>query len=273
VAFVRVSRDKRGYEHIYLIDATARRGKASRPRVLYWFRTPPGVMVGREPFDESVRRALEAQYPDVTFDWEKLRKTAIPAPDVEPWRERRRVERAAKQARQAGEREDNDARQPPDFPQGSPQGDADSLRAALQPAGDLEADVLTDSPDLDLMPGVAREFQSVEPLERLDQEPLESPEPVEPLEPLEEPLEPLELLERLESLDGDNDLEPVAGLGKVAADSVMIQATPSGITPPQTEQHRRRRRRGGRRRRQSSGPEGTSSSTPSKLPKEDEPTG
>ena len=70
MAFVRVSRDRRGYEHIYLIDATARRGKASRPRVLYWFRTPPGVMVGREPFDESVRRTLEAQYPDVTFDWE-----------------------------------------------------------------------------------------------------------------------------------------------------------------------------------------------------------
>ena len=103
LAFVRVSRDKRGYEHIYLIDAVTRRGKTSRPRVLYWFRTPPGVTVGREPFDESVRRTLEAQYPDVTFDWEQLRKTAIAPPDVEPWRERRRVERAAKQARQAGD--------------------------------------------------------------------------------------------------------------------------------------------------------------------------
>ena len=109
MAFVRVSRDKRGYEHIYLIDATTRRGKTSRPRVLYWFRTPPGVSVGREPFDESVRRTLEAQYPDVTFDWEQLRKTAIAAPDVEPWRERRRVERAAKQARQAGDRDETEA--------------------------------------------------------------------------------------------------------------------------------------------------------------------
>jgi len=272
VAFVRVSRDRRGYEHIYLIDATARRGKASRPRVLYWFRTPPGVMVGREPIDESVRRTLEAQYPDVTFDWEKLRKTAIPAPDVEPWRERRRMERAAKQARQAGEREENDAGQPPDSRQGSPRGDAVSLRAALRPAGDLEADALPDSPDLDLMPGAALELQSLGPLERLDLEPLEPPEPSEPPEPLE-PLEPLELLERLESLDGDNDLEPVESLGKVAADRVLIQATPAAITPPQTEQHRRRRRRGGRRRRQSSGPGGTSSSTPSKLPEEDEPTG
>ena len=264
MAFVRVSRDKRGYEHIYLIDATARRGKASRPRVLYWFRTPPGVMVGREPFDESVRRTLEAQYPDVTFDWEKLRKTAIPAPDVEPWRERRRVERAAKQARQAGEREEYEARQLPGSPQSSLQADTVSMRAALRPAGDLEADALPDSPDLDLMPGSTLELQSVEPLERLDLEPLEPPEPLEPLEPLE-------LLERLESLD-DNDMEPVVGLGKVAGDSVLIQATPSRITPPQTEPHRRRRRRGGRRRRQSSGPGGTSSSTPPELPKEDEPT-
>lgn len=104
-----MSRDKRGYEHIYLIDATARRGKTSRPRVLYWFRTPPGVMVGREPFDEPVRRTLEAHYPDVTFDWEQLRKTAIATPDVEPWRERRRVERAARQARQAGERDETEA--------------------------------------------------------------------------------------------------------------------------------------------------------------------
>jgi hypothetical protein len=226
-------------------------------------------MVGREPFDESLRRALEAQYPDVTFDWEKLRKMAIAPPDVEPWRERRRVERAAKQARQAGEREENDARQPPGTPHSSPQVDTVPMRAALRPAGDLEADALPDSPDLDLVPGEPLELQSVEPLELLDLEPLEPPEPPEPLDPLE----PLELLERLESLDGDTDMEPVVGLGKVVADSDLIQATPSGIAPPPTEQHRRRRRRGGRRRRQSSGPGGPSSSAPSKLPKEDEPTG
>ncbi len=116
MAFVRVSRDKRGYEHIYLIDAVTRRGKTARPRVLYWFRTPPGVAVGREPFDESVRRTLEAQYPDVTFDWEQLRKAAIAAPDVEPWRERRRVERAAKQARQASDRDESGPVSPAEAP-------------------------------------------------------------------------------------------------------------------------------------------------------------
>jgi hypothetical protein len=99
VPFLRFSRDKRGYEHFYLIEPTTRRGK-SRNRILYWFRTPPGVKVGRLPFDDLMRRSLEARYPDVTFDWQKLIDTPIPppAPDVERWRERRRLERAAKQA-------------------------------------------------------------------------------------------------------------------------------------------------------------------------------
>ncbi|HWF85240.1 MAG TPA: hypothetical protein VG222_10345 [Vicinamibacterales bacterium] len=97
--FLRFSRDKRGYEHFYLIEPTTRRGK-SRNRILYWFRTPPGVKVGRLPFDDQMRRALEVRYPDVKFDWQKLIDTPIPppAPDVERWRERRRLERAAKQA-------------------------------------------------------------------------------------------------------------------------------------------------------------------------------
>jgi hypothetical protein len=98
VPFLRFSRDKRGYEHFYLVQPTsARRGK-ERQRILYWFRTPPNVKVGREPFAEHVRRALEALYPGVRFDWETLVATPIPPPETEHWRERRRAERAARQA-------------------------------------------------------------------------------------------------------------------------------------------------------------------------------
>jgi hypothetical protein len=70
---------------------------------LYWFRTPPGVRVGRLPFDADVQRAIEAQNPGITFDWKRLLATPIPPPsvDVERWRERRRVERAEKAARRA----------------------------------------------------------------------------------------------------------------------------------------------------------------------------
>ena len=93
--FVRVSRDKRGYEHTYLIQP---------PKVLYWFRTPPGIKVGRAPFDRDTQQAIEAQNPGVAFDWPRIIATAVPPPiakDVEHWRERRRVERAAKRARSA----------------------------------------------------------------------------------------------------------------------------------------------------------------------------
>jgi hypothetical protein len=85
-----------------------RRGK-SVSRVLYWFRTPPDVRVGRQPFDEAVRRALEARYPDVRFDWRQILETPIPSADAEKWRERRRAERSERAARQASEREDDEA--------------------------------------------------------------------------------------------------------------------------------------------------------------------
>ena len=97
--FLRFSRDKRGYEHFYLVQPTsARRGK-ERQRILYWFRSPPNVKVGREPFAHHVRSALEAQYPGVRFDWDTLVATPIPPPDQqEHWRERRRAERARRTA-------------------------------------------------------------------------------------------------------------------------------------------------------------------------------
>jgi hypothetical protein len=99
VAVVRFSRDKRGYEHLYLLDTSR---EHSRPRVLYWFRTPPGIKVGRPPFDPATQRFLEKYNPDVPFDWPEI--TAAKPPPVAPveqWREKRRVERALKRARAA----------------------------------------------------------------------------------------------------------------------------------------------------------------------------
>jgi hypothetical protein len=95
VPFVKVSRDRRGNEHFLLVLHVSH-GSKSGPRVLYWFRTPPNLKVGREPFDEAVRRALEAQNPDIVFDWERLRETPVPLAQPEYWRERRRAERAAR---------------------------------------------------------------------------------------------------------------------------------------------------------------------------------
>ncbi len=50
-----------------------RRGKA-RSRILYWFRTPPGVRVGRAALDEDAIRLIEAHNPDVEFDWTRILK-------------------------------------------------------------------------------------------------------------------------------------------------------------------------------------------------------
>jgi hypothetical protein len=55
-------------------------------RLLYWFRTPPGVRVGRAPIDETAIRLLEQHNPDVEFDWTRILK-APPAGEGE----RRRV--------------------------------------------------------------------------------------------------------------------------------------------------------------------------------------
>lgn len=147
--FVRFSRDKRGYEHIYLVHTATRRGKPTRPRLLYWFRTPPGVMVGREPFDPAVRRALETQNPGVAFDWDKLVKMAVPPPDVEPWRERRRAERAARQARLSEEREPEETAAA-EVETASPLPlDSDAMDAAANPGEAQEGDEASEGEDAD----------------------------------------------------------------------------------------------------------------------------
>ena len=101
--FLRFSRDKRGIESFSLVHTTTNRRGKVRPRVLYFFRTPPDIKVGREPFDPELRRALERQHPDITFDWRAIAETPIPSADADKWRERRRAERAAKHAARAEE--------------------------------------------------------------------------------------------------------------------------------------------------------------------------
>jgi hypothetical protein len=73
VPFLRVLRDKRGYETTYLMH-WFREGNRQRSRILYVFRTPPGVRVGRDPIDPVIIREIEAQHPDIQFDWRALRE-------------------------------------------------------------------------------------------------------------------------------------------------------------------------------------------------------
>jgi hypothetical protein len=73
VPFLRVIRDKRGYETTYLMHLY-REGHRQRSRILYVFRSPGGVRVGRGALDPDVLREIEAQYPDIAFDWKDVRE-------------------------------------------------------------------------------------------------------------------------------------------------------------------------------------------------------
>lgn len=92
--FLRYSRDKRGYEHTYVLHTYQREGR-SHPRLLYWFRTPPGVGVGRHPLDERAIKAIEEGNPNLSFDWSKMLKVR---PEPPPDERRFRKKGAGKQA-------------------------------------------------------------------------------------------------------------------------------------------------------------------------------
>ena len=93
--FLRFSKDRRGYENTYLLHSSRRRNDKDRPALLYWFRTPPHVKVGRAAFDETAIRALEDQHPGVEFDWPRILATRPPVEAPEPERPRRPSPRRA----------------------------------------------------------------------------------------------------------------------------------------------------------------------------------
>ena len=93
--FLRVIRDRRGYETTYLMH-WYREGSRQRSRILYVFRTPGGARVGRTALDAEVLRQIESQNPGIAFDWKVIRENQqIIEPVVEPRRRRPKREAAA----------------------------------------------------------------------------------------------------------------------------------------------------------------------------------
>jgi len=66
VPFLRLTRDRRGFENTFLMHADR---PGDRPRLLYWYRTAPAIALGRSPLDEDAIRTIEEQHPDIDFDW------------------------------------------------------------------------------------------------------------------------------------------------------------------------------------------------------------
>jgi hypothetical protein len=90
VPFLRLTRDRRGYEHTFLLHADT---SGRRPRVLYWYRTAPDVLIGRPALDEEAIRGIEEQHPLIEFDWPAilaLREVMPPEDEAPPARPVRR---------------------------------------------------------------------------------------------------------------------------------------------------------------------------------------
>jgi hypothetical protein len=95
VPFLRVIRDKRGYETTYLMHLY-RDGARQRSKILYVFRTPGGVRVGRDPLEPEVLRQIESQYPEIQFNWTMVRESQqVIESSAEPRRRKPRREEEA----------------------------------------------------------------------------------------------------------------------------------------------------------------------------------
>lgn len=122
--YLRFSRDERGYESTYLVHTFRTKGRL-RPRVLYWFRTPPGVRVGRPALDEEAIRAIEESHPGIAFDWPRILQArppaqAVPRRDAGSPRRRRTADRRQAARRRLKSQDEDAAGEPREVPAPAP---------------------------------------------------------------------------------------------------------------------------------------------------------
>lgn len=90
---IRLARDKRGLDTLYLLHHRPDGRGDTRLCVIYLCAAPQGLDFGRQALDPVTQRALEQRYPDVVFDWLALLKEVeqrrLP-PQVEPQARRTR---------------------------------------------------------------------------------------------------------------------------------------------------------------------------------------
>ncbi|MEO8482900.1 MAG: hypothetical protein ABI634_11870 [Acidobacteriota bacterium] len=206
--FIRHARDKRGYETTYVMHAYRPLQGPQRTRVLYLFRSPSHIKLGRHPLDEEIREALEHTHPDVSFDWSALGRESISSrPDEgrDRDRERHRPDRQERRGPPAQSR-------PVPAPLPVVLDDQSALGRAL--GAERAAELRTQYGDL--LQRIARRSRTPEDRDRLTQR-----------------------AQRLNPDDWPDDTEIRAHAGTVLAEwEALVAELPS----------RRRGRRGGRRR-------------------------
>jgi hypothetical protein len=157
--FLRFTRDKRGYETTSLVHAGRQHGRG-RQRLLYWFRTPPGVKVGRPALDEDAIRWIEEHNPDIEFDWQKILEVQPPAaPPPDDGRNRR----GRRDTRDKTERPERDGRRR----------QAPAPPPALQRPAEPLPQAVPDAPSAIVQPEIADLPPIEEPLSPLIEDALE----------------------------------------------------------------------------------------------------
>lgn len=145
--FLRLSRDHRGYETTVLLHVPH---PGDRPRVLYWYRSAPGVRVGRPALDEDAIRTIEDQHPEIDFDWPHILEVgAASIIEVERKPERgarSRGPEADRNRRKADRQREEEPVAPPSSPElidSSPEAEMAAEEQALETA---EEEAVTEAP-------------------------------------------------------------------------------------------------------------------------------
>jgi hypothetical protein len=145
VPFLRLTRDRRGTENTFLLHADR---PGDRPKLLYWYRTAPGIVLGRAPLDEDAIRTIEDQHPGIDFDWPAiLALSEVMTPEDEaPARPRQpegRRQRSRDQQREAPTRRRED-HTPAAQPEAADASDDDGVEELIDPAQSAERGIEPD---------------------------------------------------------------------------------------------------------------------------------
>ena len=111
--FLRLTRDRRGFENTFLLHADH---PGAKPRLLYWYRTAPGIALGRPALDEDAIRAIEESHPEIDFDWPAilaLSEVMTPEEDEPAPRPQHQQQRREKRPRHRERREERAAEETP----------------------------------------------------------------------------------------------------------------------------------------------------------------
>ena len=98
-----------------------------RPRLLYWYRTAPGIGLGRSPLDEDAIRTIEEQHPDIDFDWPAilaLAEVMTPEDEAPVRAQQQQQQRQGRRQRGRDQRPPQARNQETEFPEEAPSQDA-----------------------------------------------------------------------------------------------------------------------------------------------------